>query len=83
MKVIDAIKLNREFLMRMKEMGVRLEDCKYVDLYIDYEEMLAKGMKITYIVSVLSDIYHISERKVYILLRLFNMDCKIRALRKR
>ena len=83
MKVIEAIKLNKEFLLRIKEMGVRLDDCKYVELYYDYEEMLAKGMKITYIVSVLADIYGISERKVYSLLNLFKRDCKNRASRKR
>ena len=82
MKAIDFIKLNKEFLMRMKEMGIRLEDCKYVDLYNDYEEMKAKGFKITYIVTALSEIYHISERKVYDLIKRFNMDCKIRSLRK-
>lgn len=82
MKVYEAINLNKEVLMRIKDMGVRLSDCEYVDLYNDYEEMKAKGMKITYIVALLSDMYHISERKVYDLLRKFNMDCKIRALRK-
>ncbi len=83
MKAIDVIKLNKEFLMRMKEMGIRLDDCQYVDLYNDYEEMKAKGFKITYIVTELSDIYNVSERKVYDLLKRLNMDCKIRALRKR
>ncbi len=83
MKVIEALKLNKELLMRIREMGVRLEDCQYVDMYSDYEEMLVKGMKTTYIVSVLADVYHISERKVYGLLKLFNADCKIRAPRKR
>ena len=83
MKVIEVLKLNKEFLMRVQGMGIRLDDCSYVDLYNDYDEMKAKGMKITYIVSVLSDIYKISERKVYALLRKFNMDCKIRSLRKR
>ena len=82
MKVIEALKLNKEVLLRMQDMGIRLEDCNYVDLFNDYEEMKAKGFKITYIVTILSDIYHISERKVYSLLRKFNMDCKIRSLRK-
>ena len=83
MKVYEAINLNRELLMRIREMGVRLDDCRYVDVYNDYVEMKAKGMKITYIVSVLADIYHISERKVYNLLRLFGMDCNTCAVRKK
>ena len=63
--------------MRMQDMGIRLDDCRFVDLYNDFEEMKAKGFKVTYIVSVLADIYHISERKVYSLLRRFSVDCKI------
>ena len=82
MKVIEALKLNKEILLRMQDMGIRLEDCNYVDLFNDYEEMKAKGLKITYIVTILSDIYHISERKVYNLLKRFQTDCKIRSLRK-
>lgn len=82
MKVFEVLNLNRELLMRINEIGIRLDDCRFVDLYNDYEEMKAKGMKITYIVTMLSDIYHISERKVYNLLKRFNMDCKVRALRK-
>ena len=83
MKVIEAINLTHDLLMRIKEMGVKLDDCQYAHLYDDFEDMKAKGYKTTSIVTVLADIYHISERKVYALLRLFNANCKICAPRKR
>lgn len=44
MKVFEVLNLNRELLMRINEIGIRLDDCRFVDLYNDYEEMKAKGM---------------------------------------
>lgn len=82
MKIHEVLNFNREMLMKFKECGIKVDDCKYIDLYNDYDEMKAKGYKVTYIISVLSDIYHISDRKVYDVIKKFSMDCTIRSLRK-
>ena len=56
-----------------------LDDCKYIDLYIEYTSMRRRGEKVTYAVTVLAVKYRISERKVYALLKRFAADCTRRA----
>lgn len=75
MKIIDVLKFNRELLNNLRMAGIRLEDAEYVDLYSDYTGMLARGEKVSYIVTVLAERYHICERKVYALIKHFQSDC--------
>ncbi len=76
MKVIEILNFNRELLKRLQIAGIRLEDAQYIDMYTDYETMLAHGEKVSYAVAVLADRYAISERKVYGLIKRFQSDCK-------
>ena len=76
MKIIEIVKINRELLKNLHTAGVRIEDAKYIDLYADYRRMLANGDKVSYIVTVLSNKYAVSERKVYGLIKHFQSDCK-------
>lgn len=76
MKIIEVLKLNKEFFQRLLLLGVRLEDCQYVDMYSDYEELRSKKEKTTYIVAYLSEKYNISIRKVYYLINYYESDCK-------
>ena len=55
MKVIEILKLNRELLKFCCDAGIRLDDIRYIDLFNDYNRLLADGEKITYIVAALSD----------------------------
>lgn len=75
MRVFDILNLHRELLMRLYISGVRLDDIRYIDLYIDYSRMLSDGNKVSYIVLVLAKKYVVSERKVYSLIKLFQNDC--------
>ena len=70
----------RELLKNLHTAGVRIEDAKYIDLYADYRRMLANGDKVSYIVTVLSNKYAVSERKVYGLIKHFQSDCKLFAV---
>jgi len=47
MRRIDLIKFNAELLQKMQSCGIKLNDWQYVNLYNDYEEMLASGTKKT------------------------------------
>jgi hypothetical protein len=76
MKIIEILNFNKELLNRLLETGIRLDDCRYIDLYHEYKTMLNQGDKVTYIVTVLADKYRISERKVYDLVKRFNSHCK-------
>jgi hypothetical protein len=76
MKVIELVSFNRELLSKIKAAGVNFDDYMYIDLYNEYKTMRKNGEKVTYIVAVLSEKYHISERKVYYLIKRLNSDCK-------
>lgn len=75
MKVFELVALNRELLERMCAAGVRMEDVRYVGLYMDYVRMKGAGGKVSYIVAVLAERYGVSERKVYSILKRFGNDC--------
>ena len=36
MKLYEVISFNRELLRRLSSVGIRLDDCKYIDLYEEY-----------------------------------------------
>ncbi|WP_333616340.1 hypothetical protein [Bacteroides pyogenes] len=80
MKVIDILIFNRELLKKLQESGIRLEDCRYVDLYSDYINLLNQGEKVSYVVALMSEKYSVSERKVYALIKRFQSDCKLPAV---
>ena len=80
MTYYEIIKLNKEPINRLNSAGFRLEDCQYVALYEDYKRMHEAGDKMTYIVSVLHDRYHVCERKVYDLIKRFGRHCTIGAV---
>ena len=75
MKIFEIINFHREFLNRLYDTGIRLEDARYVDLYVDYSRMRVEGDKVSYIVACLAEKYAISERKVYSLIKRFKSDC--------
>jgi hypothetical protein len=76
MKIIEVLEFNRELIKRLKIAGIRLEDEEFVDLYTDYTTLLNRGEKVSYIVARLSEKYEVSERKVYMLIKRFQSDCK-------
>ncbi|MCM1439278.1 MAG: hypothetical protein NC131_08790 [Roseburia sp.] len=57
-----------------------MEDARYIDLYHEYSHMLSDGEKVSYIVIRLADKYKVSERKVYSLIKRFQMDCMSHAV---
>ena len=83
MKVYELLSFNREFLRKIHYAGIRPGDFKYADLYSKYEERIASGEKVTYIVATLAAEYGVSERQVYNLLDKFGRDinyCKSRSV---
>lgn len=80
MKIFEVLNFHKELLSRLYKSGIRLEDTRYIDLYADYSRMLAEGEKVSYIVISLADKYEVSERKVYSLIKHFQMDCTSHAV---
>lgn len=60
--------------------GFKPSDCKYLDLYAEYMELREEGEKITWAVAYLADKYKVSERKVYNLIKHFEIECTGRAV---
>lgn len=65
MKIYEILSVNKEFLCRLAQVGIKPDDYQYVSLFQTYSQMLTDGHKVTYIVASLADQYKISERKVY------------------
>jgi len=80
MKVIEVLKLNRELLNICRDVGIRIDDVQYIDLYNDYSRLLIAGNKVSYIVAILSEQYSVSERKVYALIKRLRADCNLGAV---
>ena len=77
MKVIEILKLNRELLNICRDVGIRMDDVQYIELYNDYNRLLAAGEKVSYIVA---ERYAVSERKVYALIKRLRADCNLYAV---
>lgn len=80
MTIFEILNFNRELLDRLRKAGIRLEDADYIDLFVDFNDMVGKGDKVSYTVAVLADKYNISERKVYSLIKHFQNDCNAGAV---
>ena len=75
MTLFEILNFNKELIDRLISVGVKLDDCRYVTLYADYMKMRRRGEKVTCIVTVLSDRYKVSERKVYNIIKKFETNC--------
>lgn len=76
MTIYEILSFNKELLHRLSDVGIKMGDYRYVDLFHDFTKMVRDGNKTTYTVAVLSDKYRISERKVYDVIRYMSKDCK-------
>jgi len=76
MKVNEVMKLSREILEVLQNSCIKVEDVRYLPMYEDYEQMMKEGGKKAYVIATLVDIYHVSERQVYYVIKKFSQDCK-------
>ena len=80
MTIFEILKFNQELLIKLRQSGIRLDDINYIDLFADFDKMVSKGEKVTYVVAALATNYHVSERKVYSLIKRFRSECKSSAV---
>ena len=45
MTIFEILKFNRELLERLRNIGVRLEDTRYIDLFGEFNDMVLAGEK--------------------------------------
>lgn len=75
MTVFEILNFNKELINRLSKIGFKADDCRYIDLYSEFEQMRGNGEKVTYIVSLLSEKYEVSERKIYDVIKRFGKHC--------
>ena len=80
MKVIEIMKLGRNFLEMLQKSCIKLEDVRYLEMYDEYVRMVDEGLKKSHIVATLVDVYHVSERQIYYIVKKFSQDCKFGAV---
>jgi hypothetical protein len=76
MKVVEILKLSRNFLEVLHKSCIKVEDCKFIELFEEYTRMMECGAKSSYVVAVLAEKYKICERKVYYIIKRLGKDCK-------
>lgn len=80
MTLFEILNFNREVLERLRTMGFKPDDCRYIDLYKEYERMRLQGDKVTYCVAALSVRHGVSERKIYEIIGRFKKECTFHAV---
>ena len=61
----EIVEFNKELLQKLKQMGVKLEDYRYCELYRDYVEMSRTERNRKVIFLTLAERYGISDRHIY------------------
>lgn len=60
----------------MNDNHILARDVEFVPLFNKAKEMIARGEKVAYVTSVLSDEYNITDRTVYTLIKRLGADLK-------
>lgn len=76
MKVVEYLKMGREFLKKMSNLDLRRDDYQHIELYEEYVRMRYDGDKVDYILRVLADRYRLSESTVKRIVRRFSQEVK-------
>ena len=74
MKVVEYLKIGREFLKLMSNLGLMRDDYQHIELYEEYMVMRGEGEKVDYILSILSNKYKLSESTVKRIVRRFSKE---------
>lgn len=71
------MKISSDTLYLLSENDIKMSDVKYLDMYSEYEKMMAKSLKVTYIVEHLSDKYNVSIAQVYRIIKRLKRTIKV------
>ena len=71
------MKISSDTLYLLSENDIKMSDVKYLDMYSEYEKMMAKSLKVTYIIEHLSDKYNVSVAQVYRIIKRLKRTIKV------
>ena len=77
MRIIELMKISSDTLYLLSENDIKMSDVKYLDMYSEYEKMMAKSLKVTYIIEHLSDKYNVSVAQVYRIIKRLKRTIKV------
>ena len=80
MKVVEILKLGQKWLEMLQKSCIKMEDVRYLEMYDEYVRMVEEGLKKSHIVARLVEVYHVSERQIYYIVKKFSQDCKVGAV---
>lgn len=73
MEAYKVLFLIRDLVKSMSEVGIKMDDYRYIEMCQEYSELIAKGEKKEYARAILSKKYSVSESTVFrIISRLSN-----------
>jgi len=76
MEAYKVLFLIRDLAKSMSEIGVKMDDYKYIGLCQEYSELVTKGEKREYARAVLSRKYSVSESTVFRIITRMNKSIK-------
>ena len=76
MEAYKVLYLIRDLAKNMSNIGVKMEDYKYIGLCQEYNELVARGEKKEYARAILSKEYSVSESTVFRILSRMNKHIK-------
>ena len=77
MRAIDLIKISKDLLKSLSEIGVKTSDFRFIGMYNEYKELLDDGLKKEYIKSHLSNKYKVSESTIFRVISRLDKHIKI------
>ncbi len=70
----ELLKLNQNVLQTMLENKISPTDVCKLEIYEKYKEMVAEGLKVTYIVTHLASLYGLKDRAIYTIIKRFESE---------
>ena len=80
MKVWEIVKIGEKMLDMLQKSCMSMDDCKYLEMYEEYEKLMSEGARKARVAAYLAGKYRISERRVYYLLKKYGKECKVGAV---
>ena len=77
MKIVEFLRIGKEMLKLMSKHDIKCNDYLYLDLFDEYTRMRNEGMKVDYILVILSDKYKLSESTVKRIVKRFSKEVNL------
>lgn len=76
MKVVDFLKIGREFLKLMSNLDLKRDDYRHIELYEEYARMRHRREKVDYVLGFLANKYKLSESTIKRIIKRFSKEVK-------